>query len=109
MQFFIGQTTGSLSYQQRDGVSTGNVALQKSLPLGTGFGYRFQASANQNENRLDTLLQYQGPYGRYEAGYDRSKGADSTVLSAAGGLAVIGGSIFPTRAVQESFALIQVP
>jgi outer membrane usher protein len=109
LTYFFGQTTGSLSYQQRDGVSTGNVALQKSLPLGTGFGYRFQAGANGNENRLDTLLQYQGPYGRYEAGYDRSKGEGSTVLSAAGGLAVIGGGIFPTRPMQDSFALIQVP
>jgi outer membrane usher protein len=84
--------------------------LQNSLPVGTGFGYRFQVSTAQNQNfAADSLLQYQGPYGRYEANYSRLDGRDSTVFNVAGGLAVIGKDFFLTRPVQESFAVIRVP
>jgi outer membrane usher protein len=110
LTFFFGQTTGSVSYENRGGVSVGTAMLQKSLPVGTGFGYRFQAGTAQNQNfSLDGLLQYQGPYGRYEASYSHLDGRDSTVLNVAGGLAVIGKDFFLTRPVQDSFAVIRVP
>ena len=110
LTFLFGETTGAVSYENRDGVSLGTAVLQKSLPVGTGFGYRFQASTAQNQNFAgDSLLQYQGPYGRYEANYSRLDGRDSTVLNIAGGLAMIGKDFFLTRPVQESFAVIRVP
>ena len=110
LTFLFGETTGAVSYENRDGVSLGTAVIQKSLPVGTGFGYRFQASTAQNQNFAgDSLLQYQGPYGRYEANYSRLDGRDSTVLNIAGGLAMIGKDFFLTRPVQESFAVIRVP
>jgi outer membrane usher protein len=110
LTFFFGETTGTLSYQHQGGVDLGTAALQKSLPIGSGFGYRFQASTAQNQNAgVDSLLQYQGPYGRYEANYTRIGGLDSTVLSTSGGLAMIGGDFFLTRPVQDSFGVIRVP
>ena len=54
-------------------------------------------------------MQYQGPYGRYEANYTRVDGRNETLLNTAGGLALIGGDFFLTRPVQDSFAVIQVP
>jgi outer membrane usher protein len=54
-------------------------------------------------------VQYQGPYGRYEANYSRIDGHNETLLNTAGGLAFIGGDFFVTRPVQDSFAVIQVP
>jgi outer membrane usher protein len=110
LTFLFGQTTGSVSYENRGGVGVGTAMLQKSLPVGTGFGYRFQAGTAQNQNfSVDSLLQYQGPYGRYEANYSHLDGRDSTVLNVAGGLAVIGRDFFLTRPVQDSFAVIRVP
>jgi outer membrane usher protein len=110
LTFLFGEVTGSVSYENRGGVGLGTAVLQKSLPVSTGFGYRFQASTTQNQNfAVDSLLQYQGPYGRYEANYSRLDGQDSTVLNVAGGLAVIGKDFFLTRPVQESFAVIRVP
>ena len=110
LTFLFGETTASVSYENRGGVGLGTAMLQKSLPLGTGFGYRLQAGAAQSQNfSVDSLLQYQGPYGRYEANYSRLDGHDSTVLNMAGGLAVIGKDFFFTRPVQESFAVIRVP
>jgi len=111
LNFFFGQTTGSLSYQNSDRSGGGTLALQKSLPLGSGYGYRFQAGAAEGTKNplLDSLVQYQGPYGRYEANYTRVDGRNQTLLNTAGGLAVIGGDFFITRPVQDSFAVIQVP
>jgi outer membrane usher protein len=111
LNFFFGQTTGSLSYQNSDRSGGGTLALQKSLPLGNGYGYRFQAGAAEGSKNplLDSLIQYQGPYGRYEANYTRVDGHNQTLLNTAGGLAVIGGDFFLTRPVQDSFAVIQVP
>ena len=111
LNFFFGETTGSLSYQNADHAGGGALALQKSLPLGTGYGYRFQAGAAQGTKNplLDSLVQYQGPYGRYEANYTRIDGHNETLLNTAGGLAFIGGDFFFTRPIQDSFAVIQVP
>lgn len=110
LTFLFGHTTGSLSYENLGGVGVETAVLQKSLPIGSGFGYRLQASTGQDQNfSVDSQLQYQNQYGRYEASYNRLAGQDSTVLSASGGLAVIGRDFYLTRPVQESFAVIRVP
>ena len=110
LTYFFGDTTGSLSYESRGNGGTGTIGLQKSLPLGSGFGYRFQATTTGgDQDRMEGLLQYQGPYGRYEVGHERSKSQDSTNLNVAGGLAVLGGDFFLSPPVQDSFAMIRVP
>jgi outer membrane usher protein len=107
--YLFGDILATLSYEKRDQTAIGTVSVQKPLPTGTGFGYLLQARANQSQYAADNLLQYQGPFGRYEAYYGRSVDQNSTLLSAAGGLVFLGGSMFATRPVQESFALIRVP
>jgi outer membrane usher protein len=112
LTFLFGETTSSIAYQNFEGASASALTLQKSLPVGSGFGYRLQAAssaAGDQSPTLDSLVQYQGAYGRYEANYTRLNGKNSTLLSTAGGVAVIGGDFFLTRPVQDSFALIQVP
>jgi outer membrane usher protein len=111
LAFLFGETTGTVSYQKFEGADTGLITLQKSLPIGSGFGYRLQAGSSSGSKNpsVDNLLQYQGPYGRYEANYTRVNGQDSTLLNTAGGVAVIGGDFFLTRPVQDSFALIKIP
>lgn len=102
-------TQANTSYQT-DGVhSTTAVQAQKAAPpVGTGFGYVFNAqSGAQKSGSAD--LQYQGSYGRYEAIYARSDTAQSWSLSAAGALVAIDGSVYATRPVQDGYALIQVP
>ena len=110
LTFLFGETTAALSYQKYTGTNTGLMTVQKSLPVGTGFGYRFQAAPGGDASTptVDTLLQYQGPYGRYEANYSRLASQNSTVLNVAGGVAMIGGDYFFSRPVQDSFAVIDV-
>jgi outer membrane usher protein len=55
------------------------------------------------------VFRYQGDYGIYEASYGRFGDQDATTLSTFGGIVAIGGRVYPTRPVFDSFALIQVP
>jgi outer membrane usher protein len=55
------------------------------------------------------VLQYQGQYGRYELRSEQVGTSQQSVVSAAGALVGIGGNVFATRPVRNSFALIKVP
>jgi len=103
---------GTLSYDhlsgQPGGGSLATVQLQKSLPLGVGYGYLLQGQAGP-QNRQIADFQYQGPYGEYELDYSRLLGRNSTHLNLSGGLAGIGGHLYATRPVEDSYALIRVP
>ncbi len=82
--------------------------VQQALPLNTGVGYRLRLS-DQSGNLGGGVLQYQNKYGRYEVEQVQAGGTNGTTLRAAGGLVAIGGGVFATRPVEESFALIRVP
>jgi outer membrane usher protein len=103
------RTTGSLSYQRQGDQNVGSIDVQRSLPVGPGFGYRVHADASGDTAAGGVTVQYQGPYGRYEASYERVNGENTSVLSAAGGVVAIGGALFATRPVSDGFALIRVP
>jgi outer membrane usher protein len=90
------------------GVFGGGVEAQQSLPLGEGAGYRVRAERGVLGDSGLALAQYQGPYGRYEAGLERAGTATIASASVAGGLAAVGGRIFPSRAVQDGYAVIDV-
>lgn len=55
------------------------------------------------------LVQYQGPYGRYELSADPQDPADEYSLRAAGGIVAIGGSVYLSRPFSQSFALMRIP
>jgi outer membrane usher protein len=110
LSYFLGaSTTASASYQHLEGVGTGGLEVQKSLPFGTGFGYRVNGTTTGDQNNAGATAQYQGPFGLYEATYQRTNGQDTKTLSASGGIVAIGGEVFPTRPVGDAFALIRVP
>lgn len=110
LSYFLGAgTTASASYQRLDGAATGSLDAQKSLPLGTGFGYRVNGTTSGGQTSGGATAQYQGPFGLYEATYQRTSGQDAKTLSVSGGVVAIGGEIFPTRPVGDAFGLIRVP
>ena len=110
LSYFLGaSTTASTSYQHLEGVGTGGLEVQKSLPFGTGFGYRVNGTTTGGQNSGGATAQYQGPFGLYEATYQRTNGQDTKTLSVSGGVVAIGGEVFPTRPVGDAFALIRVP
>ena len=114
-EFFAGVTyafdrgiTGSLFAQQSGGKTSSVMQVQQSPPLGPGFGYRVQGEVGA-QNQGSGLLRYQGDYGIYEASYGRVNDQNTVTLSTSGSLVAIGGRVYPSRPVSESFALIRVP
>ena len=101
-------TTASV-WGQRTPNGSGVVAdIQKSLPLGVGYGYRAQAALGGSA-MAEGVFSAQTRYGRYEAGAQAIDGEQSPYLSVTGGVVAIGGGLHATRTMNESFALVRVP
>jgi outer membrane usher protein len=100
--------TGSLFHQQSGDRASTALQVQKSPPLGPGFGYRAEGQIGE-QNRGSGVLRYQGDYGIYEASYGRFGDEDAMTLSTFGSIVAIGGRVYPTRPIYDSFAMIRVP
>lgn len=87
------------------GASSG---AQRALPTGPGYGYRVRADS-AGDGSFSGLAQAQAGFGRYEAGWDRTPTTSIGSVTAAGALVAVGGRVFATRPVEQSFALVRVP
>ena len=111
--FMSGGRSGNFNYRTQDGLGTETVSLNKNPPLGSGSGYRFLADRKQESNGERTVggsasLQRRGSYGVYSADYRRASESNSYTLRAAGALAFIDGSVYPSRPITDGFALVKV-
>jgi outer membrane usher protein len=106
---FDGQTfAGADVASTRSGGSTSTAlgaTLQRSLPIGEGYGYRLRATTDEQYVAGGV---YAGPYGRYSAEVARQFGQTAARGNVAGGVGTIGGSAFASRPIVDSFALVQV-
>ncbi|HEX6082447.1 MAG TPA: fimbria/pilus outer membrane usher protein, partial [Methylomirabilota bacterium] len=124
LTYFLGDsTTATASNEVSRHQNISAIEAQRSLPLGTGYGYRVRAvRAEQDLPQVDGRsggstvdyqgladLQYQSQYGFYEAAYERINGRNTSALTAAVGLVAIGGGVHLTRPVQDGYALVSVP
>lgn len=106
----------STAFEKRKDADTETLQLQKNTPVGEGTGYRlaFQRSASEGSTTysVNPFLQYNTPWsilsGDYK-GRTSDEGTDgSWQLSAAGGLAYVGGYLGFSRPVDDSFGLVKV-
>jgi outer membrane usher protein len=105
--FFNDSSTLTLgaNYQSQSG-GNASFSVQKPLPAGPGYGFRVQGQMGSSTQVAGTG-QYQNRYGFYEADYEHLAGHDSTTLTAAGGLTLLGGRVLATRPIQDAYALIR--
>jgi len=93
----------------RGGGSNGSAdysaVVQRNLPSGDGYGYRLQARTGGAE----ASLSLQNSLGTYTLDVAQNAGVTATQLSATGGLAMLGGDIFLSRRIDQSFAVARVP
>ncbi len=110
ISFFVGATTSAnVSISRRgDGTETA-VDIQKSVGIGTGFGYRLHANRSGSLDGGSGALQYQSEFGRYELTFNPVNLGERPTLSASGGLVYQNRAFLPARPVQESFALVRIP
>jgi outer membrane usher protein len=91
------------------GDASTSVNVQRSLPLGPGFGFRIDADA-QAPYRTSGIFEAQGRRGIIGARVDGSQD-DKTVgtINFAGSIVAIGREVLLSRPVDDGFALVKVP
>jgi outer membrane usher protein len=107
----------SASYQGGDGQNVETLQVQKNVPTGEGYGYRGSVvrtdASPSPSTTVEPFLQYNGRYGIYTAEYradipDDGGTMETARVSAAGGIAYVGGRVGFTRPVTDSFGLVRV-
>jgi outer membrane usher protein len=93
--------------QARDGSASLYALLQKALPVGPGFGYRAEATVG-GINRFDGRLSLQTDFGTYDAELTWVDGQSGARVTARGAIAIAGGTIFASRELDQSFAMVRV-
>ncbi|MEN3364111.1 MAG: outer rane usher protein [Burkholderiales bacterium] len=90
----------------RERVDQTQVQVQRNLPSGDGYGYRLQSGRHVPHQAALLMQNRVGTYSVEAANFaDRS----SVRAGMAGGVAVLGGSAFLSRRINESFGVVQVP
>lgn len=82
--------------------------IQRSLPAGSGVGYRLLAGAGDSARR-EAGVSLQNGVGTYTLEASQSLSQTAFRGSASGGVAFLGGSTFLSRRITDSFAAVQVP
>ncbi len=105
----VGQhSTAGMSIEHQDGRTVAAADVHRSVPLGEGFGYRLRAEGGESP-LVDGELEYQTRFGRYEVLQQHVDRQAVTTVNASGSIVGIGGRVFASRPVEQSFALVRVP
>ncbi len=101
-------TTASVAHIRDTRGNRMSVDAQRSLPVGEGYGYQMHAESGENGTATG-VARYQGRYGRYELRQETLNDQSNTTVSASGSIVGIGGGLYASRPVQDSFALVRIP
>ena len=83
-----------------------SLSVQRNLPVGDGYGYRLRVS---DEGTRQAQLNYQNRIGTYSVEVAQAQGQTGERISASGGLGIISGNVFLSRAINDSFGLVRLP
>ncbi len=100
--------SGSMNYSRDESMESKKAAIQKSLPAGTGFGYRVNAEDNGGSEGFKGKIQYQNSRGVYAVGLSSDERDAGVGFSMSGGIGYIDNSFFFSRPIQDSFAKVKV-
>lgn len=106
---YLRGTTANVAYNKIGKNQHFVAALQKPLPVGTGFGYRVQTRYEGGTGTGAAAAEYQSSFARFQLSFDPYQLRQRPSLSMAGGMVYQAGSLILTRPVQDSFALVRVP
>jgi outer membrane usher protein len=109
----LGSTTSaSVSSERQRSSDTGSsrsmtATLQQSLPVGPGYGYRIQ----DHDGDFLASLSLQNNVGTYQVEASHAQGGEGGTpvrLGVAGGIGLVGGHPFLSRAITDSFGVVRV-
>ncbi len=101
-------TSLSAGLQLEDSEERVQLALQRNLPPGPGFGYRLLGESGGTE-RFEAGVGLQSDIGLYTAEVAHVGEETGYRLGAGGGIAALDGQLFLARQITESFAVAAVP
>ncbi len=107
--FFGGSTAASVTVNHSNGQTQTVTEIDKTLPVGTGFGYRLQSAVDGGTHTGSGVVQYQTDFGRYEVDFDPFHTSVRPTAIASGGLVYEGGSLLFARPIEDAFALVRLP
>ena len=104
------RTLAAAAYNGIRSSSAGNTndttfTLQRNVPAGEGYGYRFVAHTSDDYEASGT---WQNNVGTYTLDATRFEGSNAARLSAAGGIGYVGGYAFASRQITDSFGVVKV-
>jgi len=89
-----------------DGRARASVALQRNLPLGTGFGYRMRAEGP--DGRFLVGISAQNDRGRMDLEGANADGDTALRARLSGGIAMLGGDTYLSRRIEQGFGVVRV-
>lgn len=102
------RTVATVTNARMGATNSTSVDFQRSLPLGSGIGYRFLGDT-ANAGSWNALVQAQGRYGRLSARQNSLNGQQTSSVDVSGGLVWTGGELNLSRRVDDGYALVRVP
>jgi outer membrane usher protein len=84
-----------------------SLQLQRNAPDNEGLGYQMTVDRGDS-TRANAQAVWQGEKVALSAGFARARGSDDMRLGASGGLAMLGDSVFVSRRIEGSFAVVEV-
>jgi outer membrane usher protein len=102
-----GRTSASAGVQQTLNGINATADLQRNLPVGEGSGYRVSASMGAVD-RLNGRLSLQTTIGAYDSEVTWSDGKAGIRFVTGGAIASVGGDVFASRRLSQSFATVRV-
>jgi len=102
------RTTASASTTHSNNGQGALLQVQQNLPQGSGIGYKLLAGREDSE-RAEVGINLQNDIGTYAFEASRFNEINYVRGTASGGLAIMNNAVFPSRRINESFAVIEVP
>jgi outer membrane usher protein len=103
------RVNGSASATRKHGQSSNYLSANKNLGAEAGSGWRALVGRRPHEHYGEAGYYYQGDAGLVTADISEGTQQQAIRLGAQGGVAVMDGSVFLSRKLQDSFALVEVP
>lgn len=101
------RTSASSGIRRSLGNTSATIDVQRSLPVGEGFGYRVSAATGEVE-RLNAVANLNTATGRYEAEVASINRQAGVRVGASGAVGAVAGHVFAARKLEQSFAIVRV-
>ena len=114
MMLLGGSAAGGLNISRSDSDHSEGAFLFQNSPYGEGIGYELNLDTTRRndtgyrQSSGNGILDYNGPYGKYELGYQHSGQSDQYTVQAAGAVGFVDGSYYLSRPIFDGFAVVKV-